>query len=462
MMKKILISFLITLLILPLVLAINIDVNSQEKEVVMVPELNKPVILNLKITNNGPSDSFQFYNLLGFVMSPTEKISITSGETKEIQLKIYPREEFNYKGFYTFQYSIRGQDSTETKEEVMIKIIDLEDAFEIGSGEVDSESNSISIYIHNKENFDFGEISTKFSSAFFNMEEKFILGPSERKYFTIQLNKEDFKKLMAGFYTLNAEISVEDKKTKIEGVIKFVEKDIVKTKAEEYGLIINTKITEKINEGNVIANVEINMEKNIISRLFTTFSPEPDIVERNGLVVQYSWSKELKPGESLRVVVKTNWLFPFIVILLIVAIVILTKQYSKTNLVLRKRVSFVNAKGGEFALKVSILVNAKAYIEKVNIMDRLPPLVKLYHRFGPEAPSKIDEKTKRIQWNFEKLEAGETRILSYIIYSKVGVLGRFALPSTIGIYEKEGETHESESNKTFFVADQMKRTSEEQ
>ena len=76
--------------------------------------------------------------------------------------------------------------------------------------------------------------------------------------------------------------------------------------------------------------------------------------------------------------------------------------------------------------------------------------------FGGEEPKRIDEKNRRLEWSFEKLEAGEIRMMSYIIYSKVGVVGKFAIPSTTAIYEREGEIHETESNKVFFMSDQVK------
>ena len=130
----------------------------------------------------------------------------------------------------------------------------------------------------------------------------------------------------------------------------------------------------------------------------------------------------MKPGDQLQIAVTTNWILPLLAILLTVAIVILAKQFSKTNLSLKKKVSFVRAKGGEFALKVSVIVNARKFVERVNVIDRLPPLVKLHGKFGGEMPRKVDEGNRRIEWHFDKLQEGETRILSYIIYSKVGVL----------------------------------------
>ncbi|GAI15114.1 unnamed protein product, partial [marine sediment metagenome] len=70
-------------------------------------------------------------------------------------------------------------------------------------------------------------------------------------------------------------------------------------------------------------------------------------------------------------------------------------------------------------------------------------------------------KNNRLEWNYEKLEAGETRLLTYIVYSKVGVIGKFALPSTTAVYEKEGKIHEAVSNKAFFVAEQREKDKEE-
>jgi hypothetical protein len=453
-MKKIGIALFI-LIFLPTVLAFSLDVKKTSSNEVLIYDLDKPLTVDLKITNNGVSDNIEFYNLIGFRILPGGTEPIASGETKDFKLKISPVGEFKYRGFYTFEYYIKGRDA-EIKDTLTFQIIDLKDAFEVGTEEINPESNLLKIYLYNKVNFEFGTIKAKFSSPFFNIEKEFELAGNEKKTFEIQLNKEDFKKLMAGFYTVKAEISVDDKKTEVEGMIKFVEKNILTTTKKDYGLVVYTKIIEKKNEGNVIEKTDTVIQKSIISRLFTSFSPEPDVVDRKGPTIYYTWNREVKPGEVLEIKVKTNWLFPFIIILFIVVIVILVKQVEKNDLVLKKKVNFVNAKGGEFALKVSVFITARKFIEKINIIDRLPPLVKVYEHFGGNAP-KMNERLRRMEWDFNKLEAGETRVLSYLVYSKVGVLGKFALPATTAIYEKDGKIHESRSNRAFFVAEQRSK-----
>jgi hypothetical protein len=451
MKRVILVLFL---LILPSVFALSLNIDKSGSNEALILGLDKPAIFNVDIKNNGPSDNLIFYTFYTPNFFPKGTTPISSGETKTVKLEVYPPEGIKATGFQTFDYYIMGQDGSEIKQSLTVNVVNLEDAFEIGSGEIDSESETMTIYIHNKVNFEFKGLNVHFSSPFFKVEDTFDLGPNKRKDFTVELNKEDYNKLMAGYYTMNAEVKIDDIKADIEAPIKFLEKNILTETSKDSGLIINTKTITKTNEGNVIATSETIIKKNIISRLFTTFSPEPTSVNRQGFKVYYTWNPEIKPGESYVIKVRTNGFFPFILILLIIAIAVMTKYFSSRNLVIRKRVSFVRAKGGEFALKVSVIVNAKKYIEKVNIIERLPPLVKLHNKFGQEVPARIDERNKRIEWRFEKLHEGETRILSYIMYSKVGVMGKFALPRTTALFEREGKIMERNSNQAFFVVEQ--------
>jgi len=461
-MKKAFILLLTLLLVLPGIFAINIDVKRTSTGQVMIADLNNPVTFDLEITNSGDTGDFEFYNLLAFDMQPTELTRIEKDQTKTIELTITSLKDFTYRGFYTFSYFIRDSNDNEVQEQLIFKITDLKNSFLIGSGEIDPNSNTIEIFIQNKENFNFSQISAKFSSVFFDVEKEFELSPKEKKVFGIQLNKEDFNKILAGFYTIEAEINVQGKKAIIEGVVKFNEEELIETTKENSGFFINTKTITKKNNGNVAVQPEIIFKKNIISRLFTTFNPEPELVERQGTKIYYTWNLNLLPGETLEIKIKTNWFFPFLGIILIIAIVLFAKKYSTSDLVLRKKVSFVKAKGGEFALKVSLFVKARKYVERVNIIDRLPPLVKIYEKFGGEQPTRISKENKRIEWNFGKLESGEVRMISYIIYSKIGVLGKFALPSALSIYEREGKIKETRSNQAFFVAEQRKGEVEEE
>ncbi len=459
-MKKLL-YLLAILLIFPTVLAINVNVEKVTTEEVMMVDLEDPATFTINVTNNGRTDKFEFYTFFGIGLEPREEIEIKSKETKEITLNVYPRPDSKIRGFTKFSYFIQASDGSEIEEKLTLNVIELEDAFEIGANKIDPESNTLEVYIHNKVNFNFENLSVNFNSAFFNLDKEFSLEPNERKDFQVTLNKKDFESLMAGFYTLTADVKIKDLSKQIEGKIIFEEKDLLNTTIDKYGLIISTKIISTKNNGNIISQSKTTLKKNIFSRIFTTFNPEPSIVTREGLTVYYTWNKDVNPGESYKINVKTNWLLPFLVVLLIVSIVYFSKKYSKTDLTLRKKVSFVNAKGGEFALKVTIVVEALKHLENVVVSDRLPPLVKVYNRFAGEIPKRFHKTKKMFEWDFEELEQGERRVLSYIIYSKVGVLGRFALPRTRARFKIEDKEKEVNSNKAYFLAQQKLEDSEQ-
>jgi hypothetical protein len=459
-MKKSFLMVIVLLSILPMMSAVNLNVEQKTSDVAMIVGLDMPAMFDLQITNLGNSDNFMFYNFFGSDTLPKGTVSIANGETKDVQVGVYPRTDLKQEGRVKFDVYIKGSVGDQINFPLNVNVITLDHAFEVGAEEFKPDSSNVSVYIKNLANFNFDNIDVVFSSPFFNFEKTITLNPYEKQSFEITLNKDQFRDLMAGYYTLTADVNANNKKTTIEGTMKFTEKDIVTTSQDDYGFIVNTQKILKVNEGNVISPSSTILKKNIVSRLFTTFSPEPDLVDRKGLVVYYTWERQLKPGDQLQITVTTNWILPLLAILLTVAIVILTKQFSKTNLSLKKKVSFVRAKGGEFALKVSVIINARKFVERVNVIDRLPPLVKLHEKFGGEMPRKVDEGNRRIEWHFDKLQEGETRIISYVIYSKVGVLGKFALPTTTAVYEKDGQVHEAESNHAFFIADQIKKREE--
>ena len=454
-MKKTIDFGILLLLILPSLLALNIEKKSSEETIIF--ELDKPAIFELEVTNTGATDTFIFEGVPGFFLMDSKEVEIKSGETKTVELNVYAKDDFEYrKFFYTLQYTIRDSNAIVNSEELTVRVVGLENAIEIGASEIDPELNFAKIYIKNKENFNFENIDVKFSSPFFYLEEKVDLQPKEKEEFTINLDKEKSKGITAGFYTLKAELEIDGQKAEIEGTIKFTEKELVSSESKDYGFFILTKVISKENQGNVPVPSDTTIKKNIFSRLFTTFDPEPDIVDREGLSVIYTWNTIVEPGETLNIVVKTNWLLPLLLILLIVAIIVFARQSSGTDLIVRKKVSFVNTKGGEFALKISLTANAKKYVERINIVDKIPPLVKVYERFGAQSPTRFDENNRRIEWDVEKLEKGEVRVFSYIVYSKVGVLGKFALPAARIFYEVNGKIKETMSNRAFFVSEQRK------
>ena len=459
-MKKIILFAIVFLLLVNPALALNLDVEeSKDSQDVLVVGVERPAKLNLSITNNGERETFRLSNLFGFHITPVGNFEISPGNTKKIEMEIYPRADES-PGIYNFKYSIISGGSKQ-KFNSLIEIVELKDAINIETDNFNFKENTAKVKIKNNKNFDFGEMNIKISSEFFNLEKQFELSPNETKEFKVDLNEKKVDKLLAGVYNLNANIQIGNKTFEILGEVEFSENKDIQTTKEEYGWIVNTDKIIKKNEGNVVETFREDIERNIISRLFTTMNPEPTLTKREGTKIYYAWSEILQPGEKFEITVKTNWFYPIIILILIGIIIVFIKKYSVKDLELKKKVSFVKTKGGEFALKISIIVKAKNYLEDISITDRVPSMLKLHERFGVEKPTKVGKHKKKLVWNFDHLDTGESRVLTYLAYSKLGFLGKFVLPPTVGIYKKEGNTEESQSNRAYFVSEQSKPKKEE-
>ena len=429
--------------------ALNIDVEKSAVKGVVVAEVNQPAVFNFKIKNLGSADNLEIYSLVGIDFSPRGTFQISAGETKEIEVKVYPDQRVRSKeGVFNFVYNIKG-DTGIFEDRISVSIVKMKNLFEIYSDDIIVDSDSASIYITNKENTTLDNANVHLSSVFFDYKTNLSFSQYEKKSLVIKLDRGKIKSITAGTYKLLTEVKIEDATEKLEGEIKYVEMTEFRTEAKKTGAVIITETISKVNEGNVPAIAQIKIERDAFSGIFTTFSIAPEKVERRGFSVQYIWLAEVIPAGELKIVAKTNYIYPVLIVIFIIVIVFLLKAYFGTDIELKKDVFFVKTKSGDFALKIKLHARAKKFIERITIIDRLPPLVKMYEKYGAVPPEKVDEKNRRLIWNVESLSSGEERIFSYIVYSKIGVVGRFALPLATAVYEKNGKIKETMSNQMF-------------
>ncbi|MFH0906098.1 MAG: hypothetical protein V1824_02065 [archaeon] len=452
MKKGITLTMFILLLSLNLIAAINLNVDANPILDVIVTELDEPAIFDLTIQNLGESSNFEIYSLVGMDISPEDSFFISSGDIKIIRVYVDPQEAIKSKlGYINFKYQIKNELNEIQDGTLTLNIIELNKAISIIPNNINSKLDEITILIKNNINLDFNDLKITLNSAFFEYEDNLPLKALETKQINIPINKEKIKTLNAGNYLLNTEIKTFGKSEDIESIIKFLEQEDIESEEIYEGIIIKRHEVMKHNLGNTKKTIIITDKKNLFSYLFTTTNIEPTRTEIKGLKKYYIWEKELIPNEEIRVIIKTNWFFPVIIILLIIGLIIIIRKSIETDLSLRKHVSFVKTKGGEFALKVSVRIRAKKFIERINITDKLPALVHLYERYGAISPDKVDLNNKRMEWNLPALNQGEERIFSYIIYSKIGIVGRFELPEAKVVYEKEGKIKQARSNRSFFI-----------
>jgi hypothetical protein len=429
----------------------SLEIKKEAVSSMAVKDLNWPAIFNVQIKNLGQTDTFHIYSLVGIDMEPTENFTIFSGETKEIVLKAYPSLPLKVSpDYYSFVYKIVGANSGINDDELAISIVNLKDAFTFTVDNINPNSQKAIIHFDNKAGHSFTNVKTEFSSVFFTKSAEFSLAPYEKKQFEVAIDGNKIRELVAGPYIINGKITTEGLTTLASTILKFDEMPGIETSDSKSGWILVRREIQKMNKGNMNTDVSVIITKDLFSSLFTSFNVPYTRKETSGFRTSYIFEEQLSPGKTLDVVAKTNWWILIGIIIAIILIYYFADKYIRNKLVLTKKVTFVHTKGGEFALKVTIYAKARDFVEKIRIIDRLPPMVKLFERYGAVAPDRVDEKNRRVEWNINGLGRGEERVFSYIIYSKIGVMGRFELPQAGAIYEYEGRLKEASSKPAFF------------
>ena len=163
----ILLMSLLLLVSMPIISAVNLQVEQMSDDVAMIKGVDMPAIFDLKIKNLGGGENFIFYSFFGSDIFPKGTVLINGGETKDVQVGVYPRDDLKQEGRMKFDIFIKGV-SEEINYPLMLNVVTLNQAFEIGAEEFKPDSNNVSVYIKNLLNFNFNSLDCNFKSSFFN------------------------------------------------------------------------------------------------------------------------------------------------------------------------------------------------------------------------------------------------------------------------------------------------------
>ena len=435
----------------------SLELQAEYDTNVLVQEYETPIMLTLNIVDAEPG-LYNLYTLADISLKPQEMFTIFENGTYEKEFTILPMNSLDVEGLYSFTYILHQRSTGEKfNEQFTVNHASIADIFEVYSEEVGLESESITIYLENLEDVTLEGVTVEFSSLLFEtFGETFDIGPHEKRAVSIPADREALKKTKAGVYIIDSVFSTPSGEVSLKGNLYLGEKKGLTNFEDSSGFLIKTTTITKTNVGNVVEEARIVIKKNFFSRLFTTFNMEPVQTDRNGFIIEYVWLKEkLNPTESLIVQAKTNYILPFFIIIFGVLFFVGLKRFNETKIEVMKSVVPVKTKSGVFALRITLELNSKKAVENVTLIDKVPAIVKIYNKFGTVKPDKIDPSSRRLHWHIGDLEAGEARSFSYVVYSKVGIVGKFSLPSATAVFEKDGQIHEVESNKVFFMNEQV-------
>ena len=442
--------FLLVLLLGVVSASLTVDVPSRIPAVIAGVE--DPVVVELAIENLGEPDTIELWAGADLVLSPRGAFTVESGKS-EVEMEVYPNEvAARQDGLWSFQLEILSQHQGVFKETVTLRVVPLEKAIVFGVEPISPEHDRAILRVQNQQDIFLEDLELVFSSALFDSTEQVTLGPFEEKTLEAPLQSAKLSGISAGPYVVGLELRLQDVVAEQDGLVRYLEQEGVFVDTTSKGFVVRTREVRKVNEGNVPSEVEVTLRKNVLTRLFTSHESKPGSVERSGLSVVYTWKETLGPGQTLTVVQTTNYSLPVLLVILLVAITLFVRTYSQTKVVLGKRVSFVRTKGGEFALKVRMRVKASKAAEEVRVTDMLPQGMRWYGKWGRK-PDAVDVRTRSLTWNLGKMHAGEERVVSYILYSKLNVVGRFALPAARVLFRSGGEKQAVWSNKVYFVSE---------
>lgn len=450
-MKKVVLSLLFLFLLSSVSAAIiQITPNTD----VIIPEfINQQANFTLFSDNIIPA-YYQAYSLTDVSVSPKGFFSVPN--SAPFPIYIYPTANLKERGFYAFTLFLKPEKGDTVSTNLTVNVVPLKDALSLTSDYIDPNNAKATFYLKSNVNARLSGIRAHFTSVFFDETQTINLEPFQKLEINVDANPEKMTSLPAGPYNVTTEFYTDNGTYAIEGTILLGEKNSITTTDTSSGWLINERTITKANSGNVPTIAEITIQKNIILRLFTTFNEDPTLVERNGLSVKYTWNRRLDISTSFKVVSKTNLIFPFLLVILAAILILGFARYSKEKVEIRKSVSYVKTRGGEFALKIKLRIIAKHAVQNASLMDKIPGILNVYEK-AVGSSFKLDSLNRRITWQLGNLNAGEVREFSYVVYAKVGVVGRFGLPPALVVFEQNNRVHEVESNEVFFLSEQISK-----
>ena len=293
---------------------------------------------------------------------------------------------------------------------------------------------TIRVVLNNQNVLDYPNLTIRIESNFFKDELFAPLGPKEDK--TIQVTKrldpmtspQEDRLVIAIFKDERLIVSPIVKK--FEVIEYMIQED---TPKEQSFLKIRKGI--KIVSNNPDYKGVVKIETTLIKNLFMTTSPRAELVKENGK--QYLvWQVEVGPDRTTLIYTTENYRPIVVIAILIIAAIVLYFLF-RSPIVVRKSIGNIGmSEGGISEAKVVVRVKNRSakQITNIEVMDNLPHIAHVEKELSigsmqPHAVLNHPKKGVMIKWAIETLEAGDERVLSYRMKSRLPILGEFSLPA---------------------------------
>lgn len=480
-MKKIILLFIITLLTAFYVNAADIEVSHQLLTEEVYP--GEVARINIIVKNNQVTDDYfkvapdalGLYPLLSFsaftdvMPASRNQVDINAGEEVTLPFDVYVRDDIEPDRRYTLNFNVRSGTDKEIKVKypVPIQVISPEELVKITTDIPEEimpgKEVVFSVTFRNQANMMVDPAELYVDSELFSKQysEKLYPFPYEIKK-SLKFTPEPTAR--AGTYELG--IRVYKGKTLRGKLVKTFKvkpnPDVTSTVETTSGFLTRTIIVTKSNIGNVDLDETYTLPITWFQKMMTSFSEDPQKM----MPGKVEWFLTLEPGETRTITINTDYRILVSVILAIFVATIITIYYIRRGVLIKKEIFKIKDERGsvsELKIIIHIFNRTSKPIRDIKVVDILPNILNLTKDFGTLKPNKVQkgEKSSRMIWNIDELEAGEERIISYKLRPGLKFFGRFVLPAALLRYRSMGhKIIDTKSNKLVFFSEGKKEKEE--
>jgi len=437
--------------------ALPLEVNSTAIYDAVAQETNMSVKFNITVTNpNSFNDVFEINSIMDMDFSPSDFMDIGSQSSITVPVEITPSAYLKsmYLEAHSFAYYVRGLNSGTTTAALKFKIVPLADALKINvPATVKLSDKTITVTLENKENMWLsGKIVLK--SDVMSGSKDVTMEPFSRQDVEVPITTVREK---AGKFLITISFKTSDYSMDRKDEITLEPSTDIRTDETKSGSIfLYQYISNKTNIGNIEQDATITIPKTIFSSWFTTFSQTPEKIDRKGMLLYFSWTKKIDLDETFSITAKTDYSLPLtILFIVLVALIVLGIYFQKQIIITKRTFSRIKTSMGGFALKVLLHVKCiRGEAMDVNVTDILPIFASLHEKTANPLP---DRKIGRsMTWHLGNMIKGETKTITYVLYSGIKIVGKIELPDAKGSYRnKKGSTRQLGSNRVFILAEEM-------
>ena len=297
----------------------------------------------------------------------------------------------------------------------------------------------IPVTLTNNGNVDLNDLDIFYTSNIFNLEDKVSIDALQKKSTELNLKLESI--INPGEYTLTIRL-FDDGKLKGSRNFKInvgENPDLKEVEEVKTSFLKSVVEITRENEGNTQVSKTVRYPVGFVKGLFTKTSPRAEL-KNDDSGRYYEWKFNIPPGDIYRIEVETNYRLVFFLIAGVLILVGALYYIRRRNLKVKKTVFQIrrDKESGvsEFKILLHVINRTNREMYNVKVIDLIPRFIKSETDFGTLKPAKIEEGSRgmRLVWNIEKVDPGDERIISYKLKSKVSLVGKVTLPSTIVQY----------------------------